>query len=535
MKEVLKMKDFWRRREGGPWIAGAAAVLLAAVIACCGIWHYQQPKFRDLTIELGTDTVSISDFMTGYARAEKAFFVSDPAAVDLNRVGRTELVLRHGSKEETVTLTIQDTTAPAADIAGEYKTMIDDLPEAKELVSNVQDMSKTEIYFLHELVVPADYRDVTVTIVVEDACGNAIRQDCVVSFVWMQEHAALELGEELTKEMLLLNPERDAVLLDQAALDQINASGIGEYAVTSVSGTNELTCTVTVQDTKGPELELNAVQRAPGNPVSLEDFVRSVSDISGVAEVRLKTGLDVNTLGTYTVVIEAEDIYGNITTGETTLWVTTDTNPPVIQGYQNTLTVEKHSTPDFLAGISAYDAISGACEVTCDTSKLDLDSAGTYYITYNATDASGNVAAVKRKVVVNHDEEDTMAMVREIAAKLSDDPEKIRDYVRSSIYYNHDWGGDDPVWYGFTNRTGNCYVHAMCLKAIFDLKGIENQVIWVTNQTHYWLLVKIGDGWKHIDPTPSRIHGRYSLMNDRQRLETLSGRVWDTTQWPACE
>ena len=60
-------------------------------------------------------------------------------------------------------------------------------------------------------------------------------------------------------------------------------------------------------------------------------------------------------------------------------------------------------------------------------------------------------------------------------------------------------------------------------------------MIWVTDKSHYWLIVKIGGKWKHIDPTPSTLHGKYSLMNDAQRLSTLSGRKWDTTQWPACE
>ena len=59
-------------------------------------------------------------------------------------------------------------------------------------------------------------------------------------------------------------------------------------------------------------------------------------------------------------------------------------------------------------------------------------------------------------------------------------------------------------------------------------------MIWVTNKSHYWLIVKINGQWKHIDPTPSRLHGKYSLMNDEQRLSTLSGRKWDTSQWPAC-
>ena len=49
---------------------------------------------------------------------------------------------------------------------------------------------------------------------------------------------------------------------------------------------------------------------------------------------------------------------------------------------------------------------------------------------------------------------------------------------------------------------------------------------------HYWLIINIGGVWYHIDPTPNYLHSRYSLMNNQQRLETLSGRKWDTTLWP---
>ena len=82
---------------------------------------------------------------------------------------------------------------------------------------------------------------------------------------------------------------------------------------------------------------------------------------------------------------------------------------------------------------------------------------------------------------------------------------------------------------------GNCYVHAHCLKALFDAKGIESQIIWVTEKTHYWLVVKIGDVWRHIDATPTPGHMRYSLMNDEERHKTLSGRNWNRSLWPACE
>ena len=109
------------------------------------------------------------------------------------------------------------------------------------------------------------------------------------------------------------------------------------------------------------------------------------------------------------------------------------------------------------------------------------------------------------------------------------------NYVRSYIRYNHDWGGDDPVWYGFSNRKGNCYVHALCLQRLLTEHGYKTKLIWVTNKTHYWLIVDMGGYWRHIDATPSTLHSRYPLMTDEQRLETLSGRKWDTSQWPACE
>ena len=91
------------------------------------------------------------------------------------------------------------------------------------------------------------------------------------------------------------------------------------------------------------------------------------------------------------------------------------------------------------------------------------------------------------------------------------------------------------MWYGFTNKVGNCYVHALCLQRLLSAKGYSTKLIWVTNKTHYWLIVKIDGQWKHIDPTPGRLHSRYSLMNDKQRLSTLSGRKWDRSAWPACE
>lgn len=527
------MMSFLKSKKGLLCILSALLFLIAAGLGGYEIWHYQQVKFHDLTIELGTDTVSINDFMTEYARPKKVGFVSDVSVIDLNKVGETELTLSHGRQQETVILKIQDTTAPTAEFTTEAMYPINALPTAKELVSNVEDFSKTEIYFAEEIEIPEDYHDVTVTLVVEDAHGNKTEEDCLLSFQWMWGSYTLELGDELKKEDLLLDPEKDEALIEQTDLDAINESPIGEYTLLSATKSKEQTCSVLVQDTRGPELVLKDVQRFLNKSAKLEDFVVSATDPSGDVELRLVTTLDFGTLGSYPVTIEAEDIHGNITSAEATLFITTDVTPPKISGL-DMLSVAKNSTPNYLKGVSAEDKVDGACKVTCDSSGVDLTKAGTYYAVYKAVDKSGNVASARRSIFVIPDDADINALVESIGANLSNDPEALRNYVRDSIGYSSNWGGDAPVWYGFTNKVGNCYVHALCLKALFDLKGIENQLIWVTNKSHYWLIVKIDGIWLHIDPTPSALHGKYSLMNDAMRYSTLSGRNWDRTQWPAC-
>ena len=229
------MMSFLKSKKGILCILSALLFLMAAGIGGYEIWHYQQVKFHDLTIELGTDTVSISDFMTEYARPKKVGFVSDVSVIDLNKVGETELTLSHGRQQETVILKIEDTTAPTADFTTQAIFPINALPVAEDLVSNVDDFSKTEVYFAEEIEIPEDYADVTLTMVVEDAYGNKTEEECLLSFQWMWGTYTLELGDELTKADLLLDPEKDDALIVQTDLDGINESPIGEYTLLSVT------------------------------------------------------------------------------------------------------------------------------------------------------------------------------------------------------------------------------------------------------------------------------------------------------------
>lgn len=528
------MKEFFKKKIGKVCIAVLAVLVLAGgAFGGYGLWLYQQPKFHDVTVELGTETVSLLEFMTQYANGSKVGFVTDPGSIDLNVLGTQELVLRHGGKQETVSLTVQDTTAPEVTFRDVHADLTDTL-KPEDFVESATDLSgQITVTFAQPLTQPESYGQAVANLVVTDSSGNETTGQSQIFYVWMRASYTLELGDTLEKEDILMNAEKDADLLDQLELDKINAGGVGSYTLTSTEDGQTCTCQVTVQDTTPPELVLKDVSIYLNGQAGKDSFIESVSDVSGTVTTRLLTTLNRGTYGSQTVTIEAEDAYGNVTKQEAMLHVVHDTTAPVFSG-MSAMKVEKNSTPDYLTGVSAYDGKDGYVEVTCDDSKVDLTAAGTYYVVYSATDKSGNTATYKRKVEVKHDAADTTALVNSIAASLPGDAEAVRDYVRNTIAYNTNWGGDDPVWYGFTNKVGNCYVHALCLQRLLSAKGYATQLIWVTNKTHYWLIVNIGGTWWHIDATPTPAHSKYSLMSDEMRHATLNGRDWDREAWPVC-
>ncbi|MCD8118258.1 MAG: DUF5011 domain-containing protein [Lachnospiraceae bacterium] len=723
---MKKLTTFFRSKGGVICIIVAAVLLVAGGTAfgAYEYWLYQQPKFHDVTIELGTDAVSISDFMTEYAKSAKSTFVTDVSTVDLNETGDISLVLAHGKKEETVTLHIIDTTAPTVEFVTTLTETLDYEPDPADFVVSVKDFAPTTITFADETEergtadddaatatdaesetteevlseynaagFTADFADKIFTVLVTDASGNVTSAECELHYEWIISSWTMELGETVSKEDLLIKADVGAELIADEDIEAINTGGAGEYVVASTLGERTEECTVTVQDTVAPELTLQEIHIYSNETATLEDFVVSSYDISGDVELRLMSDLPIGVVGIYTVTVEAEDMNGNITSVDTVFEVKADDIAPVISGLTDISLYEHADAPNYTRGVSASDNIDGTLEFTYDASAVDLDTAGTYYviytasdmegnvaeekrkvtvlkdedppvfsglstitkyqgtaepnytsgvsatdnvdgsvswtydagsvnmnvvgtyyITYTASDKEGNVASVtrklvvkkddvapeisgltsislkknadkpdylsgvsatdnidssvtvtyddssvnysktgtyyvvykatdtagntatkKRKVTIVHNSDDTASLVASIADELSADAVEIKKYVKNNISYSHNDGGDDPVWYGFTNKTGDCYVHALCLQALLEYKGFETQLIWTTCKTHYWIIVKVDGTWWHIDATPGTQHQKYSgLMTDAQRLSTLSGRTWDTSLWPSC-
>lgn len=83
-------------------LAGATAtVLTLGGLVGYTLWHDAQPKFQDVTMELGSRLPAWQDFMTKYAKESKVC-PPDLESMDLSKAGVYELGFSHGKKTEFV-------------------------------------------------------------------------------------------------------------------------------------------------------------------------------------------------------------------------------------------------------------------------------------------------------------------------------------------------------------------------------------------------------------------------------------------------
>lgn len=530
-------------------VIGLIALPVIGLALGAGIWWnsaYNTP-FQNVTVELGDPMPQVAAFIKDGQAPKDPRFLTDVQSLDLTKPGQHFVTLGSNLAQQTVKLEVVDTTAPSVvfqDILADRETPL--TPEM--FIAEASDNGRYTAAFAQEPTVSQEDEQTQVTLIVTDDAGNRTEGQCTVTYMWMRPQLTLELGKALTKDMILLNPQRDGDLLAQEALNKIANGKVGTYTVTAEKGESVSQCVITLEDTTAPTLELKAVKMDSDQKLKIDQFIKKVSDASNDVTLTYQEKPDHTKEGDYTVVIIATDPNGNTTQAETTLKVSYDTTAPSFSGV-SAMTVKRGATPNYTKGVKAKDSRDGEVKFTVDTSRVNTDKTGTYYAIYTATDSSGNTATYRRKITVGHGPEDTKELVRSVAAKLSNDPVAICKWVANNISYGNsktsDWGGDDPVWQGLKNKRGNCYVHAMVLDALLKEKGFDTQLIHVNEikyfsnakankPSHYWNLVKVDGVWRHIDSTPGTKHPKY-LMTDEQRYKNLQGRDWDRDKYPKCE
>ena len=541
-------------------VIAVVVVLILAILAII-LFNIFSKKVKDhVQLELGTQEIKIQDFLTDEKYAENAEFVTDISQIDLSKVATYEITIKLNDKEYTSILDIKDTTAPQVkfqDVDGYTDYQIN--PE--DFIAEKTDASNMEVSLGNEVTING-FGEYHPLIIVKDEYGNKTSQECLLNISYIKSKFILEYGNKLTKEDLLFNVAEYQDTINQQDIDTINSYDVGEYDLKSVYDGQEKVTKITIQDTIAPELVLKAVTLYTEQTITdANQFVEKAEDLAGVT-VNILTEIDYSIVGDQEITIEAVDGHGNKTSQTAKLTIKEDTEGPVFSGISD-LKVTKGGTADYKKGVTAKDGKDGDVEFTVDSSSVKLDTAGTYYATYTATDKAGNTTTSKRKIIVSEKSTasssstsssssgDVYAKADEFIAKatsgVSGTANKIlaiKNYLRNNIKYSHRYNASNTgsvnaaAMKAFTAYEGDCYIHAAAAQVMFTRLGVQSIIVNALDYTHYWNMVYINGGWKHVDPTPGWAYADVGFMNDAKRLETLRRingyeyRDWDRSKFP---
>lgn len=251
----------------------------------------------------------------------------------------------------------------------------------------------------------------------------------------------IELGnEEALKVSDFMDLSKDELKSAKLNTKDVNFFKEGNYKATISYKDKDYDIKVKVKDTVAPKITVsdNIVVQT-NNPLHMSDIITNVTELSGNIDASFKdkpktestesTEKTESTEGSATGVIAVggcnlkhndEITYSKSGDYDNTITVTDDAgntsdidikisviDAPVINGISDK-TVTVGDTIDYLIGVSASDGkgtdITGSIEV--DSSKVDINTPGTYQITYKVTDSYGFSTGANCNITVNEKKEE---------------------------------------------------------------------------------------------------------------------------------
>ena len=253
----------------------------------------------------------------------------------------------------------------------------------------------------------------TVTFTATDKAGNKATETITVTAIDRSAYITLTIGTyeptvELGTEYILptatcTSTESEFCTItmpETIPTDVVNTALT--YAITGTD-TNDhaktIEITIAVVDTTSPTIGL------VGDEIVTIELGNLWTD-QGVTTTDLQTVdittdiiPDLNTVGTYVVTYTATDASDNVSTIQRTVNVV-DTTDPVITLVGDAVIELTVGTTWTDPGVTTTD-LQTVVVTTLETPTLDLNTVGSYVITYTATDTSGNTAEVQRTVNVS--------------------------------------------------------------------------------------------------------------------------------------
>lgn len=340
---------------------------------------------------------------------------------------------------------------------------------------------------------------VTITVTVADTEKPVITADTTITYAKGTTKTANEFLTDIhatTNDGSPVTSDFDPASLQQEGTYQVTLNAEDESNNTA----DPVTVTITVVDTEGPIINaLNTITYERTINKNEADFLADVEAATNDGST-ITSDFDssyLNTVGTYTITLNAEDASGNKATPVKVTLIVEDTIPPIITADQ-TMTYERgisKSEQAFFTDISA--ATSDGSPITSDFSKIDLTKTGNYEVILNSKDQSNNKAL---PLLINVLVQDTIAPViettsqeittergkamteQELFAKLganTDDGSKITSDYNPAIVNTT---GDYKVHLYSVDSTGN---QATPVEITIHVKDTKAPVIKADNKISY--------------------------------------------------
>ena len=358
-----------------------------------------------LLVEIVVDTSTVGQYTVTYN-------VSDAAG--------------NAATEVTRVVNVTDTTAPVITLVGDAQITVEVGTTYTDLGATASDNYDGDISA--DVVIGGDSVDTstvgqyTVTYNVSDTAGNAATEvtrtvnvnDTTAPVITLVGDAEItvEVGTTYTDLGATASDNSDGdITADINVTNPVDTSVIGSYTVTyNVDDSNGNAATgvirtVNVTDTTAPVITLvgdAVVDLSVGDTYS-ESGATASDNYDGDISADVVIGgdsVDTSTVGQYTVTYNVTDSSGNAASEVTRTVSVTDTTAPVITLVGDAqITVEVGSTYTDL-GATASDNYDG--DITADisvTNPVDTSVIGSYTVTYNVSDSSGNAASEVTRTV----------------------------------------------------------------------------------------------------------------------------------------
>lgn len=398
-----------------------------------------------------------------------------------------------GSSDSGSSPTTTDTTAPVITLNGEssMSMYIGDtyVEPGASATDNVDGNVTVEVSGQVNTSVGGDY---TVTYVAKDKAGNTSSLTRTITIV-DNKPPVLTLNGAAPMQLPIydsyVEPGVKAVdetdgELEVTTTGTVNSAVLGQYEIvysaTDNAG-NQATISrkVVVFDGVAPVITLNGDSEMSilDSEQYIEAGAKAVDNVDGDVEVNIKGLVDLTKPSQYIITYSATDSSGNESSINREVTVIDGTAPVITLKGESSMTLFTGDKYNEL-GAEAIDNVDGNVLVTTSGS-FDINTAGTYVLTYTAVDSAGNQAAVTRTIEVKVRRPFITTWSTTNDGVSLDNQLLIQ--VRGDAKYSVDWG-DGSSQTELTGDTLHTYrsagIYTITINSSDDFSFYLNEISW---------------------------------------------------------